>query len=137
MSTAHYTQKFDSVPEFWQFFNSLNSDDLIVELIQNELDANARHTQISFELDRLVCRGDGEPVTEDGWERLSYVKGAGDLVPSKRFRIGIKNHGLKACFALGDDIILRSGGPIYPANPLPKRETEEPFSSRFRSSAAG
>ena len=110
MSTAHYTQKFDSVPEFWQFFNSLNSDDLIVELIQNELDANARHTQISFELDRLVCRGDGEPVTEDGWERLSYVKGAGDLVPSKRFRIGIKNHGLKACFALGDDIILRSGG---------------------------
>ena len=112
MSMDPYIQKFDAVPEFWQFFNSLNSDDLIIELIQNELDANATNTRIAFQSDKLVCQGDGEPVTEDGWERLSYVKGAGDLVPSKQFRIGIKNHGLKACFALGDDIILRSGGRL-------------------------
>ena len=110
MTTANYVQKFDSVPQFWQFLKGLSSDDLIVELIQNDLDANAKHTSISFELDRLVCQGDGESVGADGWERLSYVMGAGDQVDRKQFRIGVKNHGLKACFNLGDDILLRSDG---------------------------
>ena len=108
--TSNYVQKFDSVPQFWQFLKGLRTDDLIVELIQNDLDADAKHTSISFELDRLACQGDGEPVEEDGWERLSYVMGAGDQVESKQSRIGVKNHGLKACFSLGDDIVLRSDG---------------------------
>ena len=72
---SSYVQKFDSVPQFWQFLKGLRTDDLIVELIQNDLDANAKHTFISFEPDRLVCQGDGEPVEEEGWERLSYVMG--------------------------------------------------------------
>ena len=110
MITSNFVQKFDSVPQFWQFLKGLQTDDLIAELIQNDLDANAKHTSISFELDRLVCQGDGEPVEEEGWERLSYVMGAGDQVESKQFRIGVKNHGLKACFSLGDDIVLRSDG---------------------------
>ncbi len=110
MTTSSYVQKFDSVPQFWQFLKGLRTDDLIVELIQNDLDANAKHTFISFEPDRLVCQGDGEPVEEEGWERLSYVMGAGDQVESKQFRIGVKNHGLKACFSLGDDVVLRSDG---------------------------
>jgi hypothetical protein len=38
------------------------------------------------------------------------MRGAGKLVPPKRFRIGVKNHGLKACFKLGDDISLLSAG---------------------------
>ena len=49
-------------------------------------------------------------MSEDGWRRLSFVMGAGAEVESKRFRIGVKNHGLKACFWLGDDIIVRSNG---------------------------
>ena len=110
MTTANYVQKFDAVPQFWQFLRGLRHDDLIVELIQNDLDANAKHTSISFEHDHLVCQGDGDPVGRDGWERLSYVMGAGDQVESKQFRIGVKNHGLKACFSLGDDIVLRSEG---------------------------
>ena len=110
MTTSNYIQKFDSVPQFWQFLKGLRTDDLIVELIQNDLDANAKHTSISFEPNRLACQGDGEPVEEEGWERLSYVMGAGDQVESKQFRIGVKNHGLKACFSLGDDIVLRSDG---------------------------
>ena len=110
MTTSNYIQKFDSVPQFWQFLTGLRTDDLIVELIQNDLDANAKCTSISFEPDRLVCQGDGEPVEEEGWERLSYVMGAGDQVESKQFRIGVKNHGLKACFSLGDDIVVRSDG---------------------------
>ena len=56
MTTPHYVQRFDSVPQFWQFLKGLRPDDLIVELIQNDLDANAKHTSISFEPDRLVCQ---------------------------------------------------------------------------------
>ena len=107
---VEYVQHFDVVPQFWQFLTELRFDDLIVELIQNELDANASRTTITFYADRLVCQGDGEPVSEDGWRRLAFVMGAGDQVESKRFRIGVKNHGLKACFGLGDEIVLRSDG---------------------------
>ena len=110
MYGSEYVQRFDAEPQFWQFLRGLRSDDLIVELIQNDLDANASRTSIAFTSDRLICQGDGEPVSEDGWQRLSFVMGAGVEVESKRFRIGVKNHGLKACFWLGDEIIVRSDG---------------------------
>ena len=110
MYVSEFVQRFDAEPQFWQFLRGLHSDDLIVELIQNDLDANASRTSITFTADRLICRGDGEPVTENGWRRLSFVMGAGVEVESKRFQIGIKNHGLKACFWLGDEIIVRSDG---------------------------
>ena len=105
-----YIQRFDVEPQFWQFLRGLRSDDLIVELIQNDLDANASCTSITFNSDELICQGDGEPVSEDGWRRLSFVMGAGVEVESKQFRIGVKNHGLKACFWLGDEIIVQSAG---------------------------
>ena len=110
MSETRFVTQFDEVPQFWQFIRGLRFEDLLVELIQNELDANASRTSISFAPDRLICRGDGEPVSEDGWRRLAFVAGAGNKVEAKRFRIGIKNHGLKACFRLGDEIIVRSDG---------------------------
>ena len=110
MSTENFVQQFDVVPQFWQFLRGLSSSDLIIELIQNELDARASHTSISFYSDSLVCQGNGDPVTESGWLRLAYVMGAGDQVESKQFSIGVKNHGLKACFKLGDEIVLRSDG---------------------------
>ena len=108
--SAEFIQKFDAEPQFWQFLRGLRPDDLIVELIQNDLDANASRTSITFTSDRLICQGDGEPVSEDGWQRLSFVMGAGGEVESKQFRIGVKNHGLKACFWLGDEITVRSAG---------------------------
>ena len=110
MDASDFVQRFDAEPQFWQFLRGLRSDDLIVELIQNDLDANASRTSIAFTSDRLICQGDGEPVTKDGWRRLSFVMGAGVEVESKQFRIGVKNHGLKACFWLGDEIIVRSDG---------------------------
>ena len=105
-----FVQQFDHEPRFWQFLSGLEFDDLTIELIQNDLDANATHTSITFLPDRLVCKGNGEPISDDGWKRLAYVMGAGDQVERKHFRIGVKNHGLKACFGLGDEIILRSDG---------------------------
>lgn len=65
------------------FLNDLSEVDLIAELIQNELDAGATSTRICFERDALVCEGDGKPVNRSGWERLTYVLGAGGEVPAK------------------------------------------------------
>ncbi len=100
----------DQAPEFWQFLNGLRGDDLLVELIVNELDARSTHTEIRFEPDRLVCVGNGDPIDDGGWQRLKYIKGAGHAVKAKVGLFGVKNHGLKACFTLGNDILLRSSG---------------------------
>ncbi len=109
-SKPHYVTKFDVVPDFWQFLNGLKSDDIIAELIQNDLDAGAEQTCIIFTENRLICEGNGQPVDEEGWNRLTFIRGAGDQVPRKRNRIGIKNHGLKACFTIGDEIFIWSAG---------------------------
>jgi hypothetical protein len=100
----------DEAPEFRQFLNGLRGDDLLVELIVNELDARSPTTEIRFEKDRLVCAGAGDPVDADGWRRLRMLKGAGHKVPAKQGLFGVKNHGLKACFTLGNDIVVRSAG---------------------------
>ena len=105
-----FVQKFDNVPDFWQYLQGLASADLVTELLQNELDAGSTRTRIVFATDRLVCEGNGEPVDADGWKRLSFLRGAGDLAPRKMNQLGVKNHGLKACFTIGDEIVVRSAG---------------------------
>ena len=40
--------------------------------------------------------------------RLSYITGAGKEAPRKHNRIGVKNHGLKTCFKVGDEILIQS-----------------------------
>lgn len=134
--TEEFVLKTDQAPEFWQFLNGLRGDDLLVELIVNELDARSSRTEIRFEPDFLVCTGDGDPIDASGWERLSYIKGAGHEVAAKVGMFGVKNHGLKACFTLGNSITLRSAGhqilqtlfkdgednPPYPAVRVPPRE---------------
>ena len=105
-----FVTEADWIPSFWNFLLGLNRDDLIAELIQNDLDQNATRTVISFEQDRLVCEGNGKPVDPEGWLRLRKIQGAGDRVPAKRGRIGIKNHGLKTAFTIGDEIRISSDG---------------------------
>ena len=100
----------DATPIIWNFLLGLNRNDLIAELIQNDLDQNATCTVISFERDRLVCEGNGRPVDREGWLRLRKMQGAGDSIPAKDGKIGIKNHGLKTAFAIGDEIRLLSDG---------------------------
>ena len=105
-----FVTEADWIPIFWNFLLGLNRDDLIAELIQNDLDQNATRTVISFEQGRLVCEGNGKPVDPEGWRRLRKIQGAGDSVPAKRGRIGIKNHGLKTAFTIGDEIHISSDG---------------------------
>src|SRR5260370_13465156 len=110
MAAEAYVTQFDVEPQFWQYLNGLAHRDLVVELVQNELDASATHTCIACERDRVVCQGNGDPVDDAGWRRLSFVLGAGKEAPRKRNRIGVKNHGLKTCFTIGDEITIRSCG---------------------------
>ena len=107
---AKFVTEADWIPSFWNFLLGLNSDDLIAELVQNDLDQNATRTVISFEQDRLVCEGNGKPVDSEGWQRLRKIQGAGNRVPAKRGKIGVKNHGLKTAFTIGDEIRLLSDG---------------------------
>lgn len=109
---SNYIAQYDAEPEFWQFLNNLTHEDLIAELVQNELDAGSTRTSIRFEEDRLICEGNGKPVDGEGWIRLSFIRGAGKDAPRKRERIGVKNHGLKTCFRLGDEIVIRSDGKL-------------------------
>lgn len=107
---ADFVLESDEAAEFWQFLHGMRGDDLLVELIVNDLDAKSPRTVIRFEPDRLVCAGEGVPVDQSGWDRLRKIRGAGGSVDAKKGLFGIKNHGLKACFTLGNDIILRSAG---------------------------
>ena len=102
--------KTDAIPATWEFLNGLRKDDLISELIQNDLDAGASITRIGFGCDRLICEGNGAPVDDNGWERLKYFRGAGCEVACKKQQIGVKNHGLKSCFTIGDEIRILSDG---------------------------
>ena len=105
-----FVTEADWIPSFWNFLVGLNRDDLIAELIQNDLDQGATRTIISLKKDRLVCEGNGKPVDAKGWLRLRKIQGAGDSVPAKRGKIGVKNHGLKTAFTLGDELRLMSAG---------------------------
>ena len=105
-----FVTEFDSIPGFWNYLADLDRDGLIAELIQNDLDQGATRTVISFERTSLVCDGNGSPVEPDGWQRLRKIQGAGDEVPAKDSKIGVKNHGLKTAFTIGDELRLMSAG---------------------------
>ena len=136
-----FVTEADWVPTFWNYLLNLDHHDLIAELVQNDLDQDATRTVISFEEDRLVCEGNGKPVDPDGWQRLRKIQGAGHSVPAKHGKIGVKNHGLKTAFAVGDELQLVSAGrsivqtlhargrnePPYPgASPEPIPDPEAP-----------
>ena len=122
-----FVTEFDTLPSFWQFLNSLDRNDLIAELVQNDLDQDATQTVISFEKDRLICEGNGRPIDEDGWKRLRSIQGAGDQVPAKRGKIGVKNHGLKTAFTIGDEIRLSSSGKMIIQTLYSKGRDQDPY----------
>jgi hypothetical protein len=92
-------------------------------MIVNDLDAGATKTKVEFRRDLIRVTGNGEPVTDDGWERLAVLQGAGRRVAHKVGGIGIKNHGLKTGFLIGDQITISSGGR-YSRQVINKNENE-------------
>ena len=109
-NSGPFVTEADWVPSFWNYLLDLDPLDLVAELVQNDLDQDATRTVISFEEGRLVCEGNGKSVESDGWCRLRLIQGAGDSVPAKRGKIGVKNHGLKTAFTIGDELELMSAG---------------------------
>lgn len=105
-----FVTEADWIPGFWNFLIGLDRNDLVAELVQNDLDQGANRTTISFERGHLVCDGNGSPVDTDGWNRLRKIQGAGDIVTAKKGKIGVKNHGLKTAFTIGDEIRVLSAG---------------------------
>jgi predicted flavoprotein YhiN len=93
-----------------QFLLNTSESDLIVELIQNELDARSSRTCIRVLDDRLVCEGNGRNIETAGWKRLKFILAAGGKVTPKQGGIGAKNHGLRVAFWIGDTIHVQSGG---------------------------
>jgi hypothetical protein len=93
-----------------QFLGELSLLDLVIELVQNDLDAGATRTEIVFGPQAITCRGDGSPIDSAGWNRLRYVLGAGSVVVAKREGMGSKNHGLRSAFLIGDRILVQSAG---------------------------
>jgi hypothetical protein len=108
--TALFVSEADWIPDFWNFLLGLDANDLIAELVQNDFDQQATETIISFQPDHLLSEGNGKPVDPEGWQRLRKIRGAGDNVPAKRGKIGVKNHGLKTAFTIGDEIRVLSAG---------------------------
>lgn len=103
-----YETRSDVASQVLEFLNELRADDIITELVQNDLDQSATKTTVTITQDALVAEGNGRPVDAAGWQRLTYMLGAGVEVAAKRDGIGVKNHGLRACFSLGDTIVVRS-----------------------------
>jgi hypothetical protein len=92
-----------------QFLGELSLFDLVIELVQNDLDAGATRSEIIFGPEAVTCSGNGSPIDNAGWHRLKYVLGAGSEVIAKRDGIGSKNHGLRSAFLIGDRILVQSG----------------------------
>ena len=124
---SEFVSEADWVPDFWNFLLGLDPEDLIPELVQNDIDQDATRTIISFERNRLVCEGNGRPVDSAGWQRLRKIRGAGESVPAKHGKIGVKNHGLKAAFTLGDRLELLSDGQAIVQTLYARGEAEPPY----------
>ncbi|HEY7810957.1 MAG TPA: hypothetical protein VIA98_11305 [Allosphingosinicella sp.] len=104
------SDKMDGPAAVGQFLREVSLVDLVVELVQNDLDAGATGTSIDFGEHGLVCEGDGEALDAKAWARLESVIGAGGDIEAKRDGIGSKNHGLRSLFRLADRIGIQSAG---------------------------
>lgn len=89
---------------------------VLIELVQNEYDAEGIRLEMLFGEDSVTITGNGKPVDRAGWGRLSVVLGTGNVAGSDRKikakvnSIGSKNFGLRSLFIYGDQIYIRSGG---------------------------
>jgi hypothetical protein len=104
------SDRMDGPAAVGQFLREVSLVDLVVELVQNELDAGASRTIIEFGEHGLICQGNGEKLNRKDWARLESVIGAGGEIQAKRGGIGSKNHGLRTLFLLSDRIGVQSDG---------------------------
>jgi len=99
-----------------EFVLSHDPSAVLIELVQNEYDAEGTRLEMSLGEDSVTITGNGKPVDHAGWSRLSVMMGTGAIAGSDRMikakanSIGSKNFGLRSLFIYGDQIWVRSGG---------------------------
>lgn len=99
-----------------EFIQSHEPSAVLVELVQNEYDAEGTKMEVMFGKDFITLSGNGNSIDPAGWNRLSVMLGTGNVWSSDRTivpkmnSIGSKNVGLRSLFVFGDNIFIRSGG---------------------------
>lgn len=99
-----------------EFIQSHEPSAVLVELVQNEYDAEGAKMEVTFGKDSVTISGNGHAIDPPGWNRLSVMLGTGNVWSSERTivpkmnSIGSKNFGLRSLFIFGDNIFIRSGG---------------------------
>jgi hypothetical protein len=95
---------------FTGFIKTHDYIDCIIEALQNDFDARSSETLFNFGEDFFTIQGNGEPVDDNGWNRLSYSLGYNSASERKIGSIGNKNQGVRSYLIFGDNIIFRSAG---------------------------
>jgi len=123
---------------FEDFVRDHDPADVLRELVQNEYDAEGTKMEVRFAQNEMIVKGNGNPIDEPGWHRLSVSMGTGNIsgsdesIPAKISSIGSKNAGLRSLWLFGDFIDIKSDGKktglIYPTKTL--RTPEEDSGSR-------
>lgn len=106
-SEPRYQSKVDVAPILVEFLNNLRLSDIITELVQNDLDQGADLTRIHIDRDRLVAEGNGTPVNDEGWRRLTYIQGAGGEAASRGARVQAVNRQRRECRHRKVDRVVR------------------------------
>ena len=92
---------------------SHTASDMLRELVQNEYDAGGSRLDAVFGNQELRVTGNGNPIDNAGWRRLSVMFSTGRIagasdgpeeVEAKVNGIGSKNAGLRTLFLVGDRI---------------------------------
>ena len=114
-ATSELRHRFgDSV--LLEFIRGHGPSAVLRELVQNEYDAGGSALHVIFGETALEVRGNGAPIDQKGWRRLSVTLGTGsvpgfkDDLMEKENGIGSKNFGLRSLFLFGDNIYVRSNG---------------------------
>ena len=99
-----------------EFIQGHEPSAVLVELVQNEYDAEGTKMEVMFGKDSVTISGNGHAIDPPGWNRLSVMLGTGNVGSTERTivpkmnSIGVKNFGLRSLFIFGDSIFIRSGG---------------------------
>ena len=119
---------------FEDFVRDHDPADVLRELIQNEYDAGGTRMEVRFAQDKMIIKGNGDPIDEPGWNRLSVSMGTGNIsgsdesIQAKISSIGSKNAGLRSLWLFGDFIDIKSDGKktglFYPTKTLRTPEVD-------------
>ena len=70
---------------FEEFVLDHTPADVLRELVQNEYDAGGTKLEVRFDQHEMTIRGNGMPIDQAGWQRLSVLMGTGKVAGGNDF----------------------------------------------------